>query len=275
MRKHLSRAFLLIITFYIGVMGWVYLNQRSLLYFPSADAKSIEEYGLTDTQNLIVQTQDGTNIQMWYHEPKNNRPMIVYLHGNSYNLGFRAPKFKEFIDMGYGFIAPSYHGFGSSEGTPSKRAILEDAQTAIQFIQSKGYDTKNAIVIGESLGSGVAVAMATEHQFAGVFLITPYTSISDRAQEIYWYLPVRILVKDNFISSDKIANINAPLLIVHGDKDMTIPHSHSEALMKLAQEPKRLIMYEGKGHANLDNREIFNEMTKYFIDEQKIELSKQ
>lgn len=274
MRKQLTRAFLVLIILYISGLGWLYVNQRSLLYFPDKDIKSIEEYGLSDTQDLMVASQDGKQIQMWYREPKAGMPMIVYLHGNSYTLGQRAPKFKELIDMGYGFAAPAYHGFSKSEGAPTKKTILGDARTAVKFLQDKGYETKDMLIVGESLGSGIAVSMATEYQFAGVFLITPYTSIADRAQEIYWYLPVKLLVKDDFVSYDKINRINAPLLMVHGTKDLTIPHSHSEALIELAQEPKKLIIYEGKGHSNIDNREMFKEMTKFFIDEQKVELSK-
>ncbi len=275
MRKHLFRALMAILLIYFGVIGWLYFNQRSLLYFPDKNIKPVAEYNLPDTEDLMIKSQDGSQIQMWYHEPKNNMPMVVYLHGNSYTLGQRAPKFKELIDMGYGFAAPAYHGFSNSEGTPSMEAILGDARAAIQYLQSKGYETKDMLIIGESLGSGVSMHMATEYQFAGVFLITPYTSISDRAQEIYWYLPIKFLVKDNFKSYDKVDRINAPLLIVHGTKDLVIPHTHAERLIELAHTPKKLIIYEGKGHSNLDNREIFKEMTKYFIDEKKIGFNEQ
>jgi dipeptidyl aminopeptidase/acylaminoacyl peptidase len=273
MRKYLFRAFIIAILLYLGVIGWLYLNQRSLLYFPDKDIKPVADYNLPDTQDLMIESQNGSKIQMWYHEPKGNMPMVLYLHGNSYTLAQRAPKFKELIDMGYGFAAPAYQGFSKSEGTPSKKAILGDVRAAVHYLQSKGYDTKNVLLVGESLGSGVAVNIATEFQFAGVLLITPYTSISDRAQEIYWYLPIKYLVKDNFVAYDKVDRINAPLLIVHGTRDSVIPHSHSETLIKLANDPKKFIIYEGKGHGNLDNREVFKEMTKYFIDEEKIGLS--
>jgi dipeptidyl aminopeptidase/acylaminoacyl peptidase len=257
------------------IAGWVYFNQRSLLYFPDVDVKAPSEYGLLNMQDLTIKSLDGTNIQLWYQEPKDGMPVVLYLHGNSYNLGQRVHRFQELTDMGYGIIAPSYHGFGKSEGKPSRKAILSDARAAVKFLQDNGYSSEKSIVIGESLGSGVAVAIANEFQFAGVFLITPYTSIANRAQEIYWYLPVSILIKDNFISYDKIDKINAPLLIIHGTKDDIIPHSHSEELIDLANEPKKLIIYEGKGHSNFDNREIFKELTRYFIEDKESEPEKQ
>lgn len=269
MRKHLKRAALLFIALYLCVVAWLYVNQRSLLYFPDKDVKEVAEYSLTDTQDIMIDSMDGTKIQVWYHKPAKNMPVVLYFHGNSYNLGKRAVKFKELIDMGYGFIAPSYRGFGKSDGHPDMQGILSDARASIQFLESEGYKTEDTILVGESLGSGVATTMATERHFKGLMLITPYTTIIDRAQEIYWYLPVGYLVHDNFSSIDKIGSLDTPVLLVHGTKDEVIPHTHSEKLMALAHEPKKLIIYEGKGHNNLDDREMFKEMTKYFLDEQK------
>lgn len=271
MRKHLKRLALLCIALYLFANAWLYLNQRSLLYFPDKNIKSVEEYNLAGTKDLMIDSTDGTRIQLWYHEPAKNMPMVLYLHGNSYNLGQRALRLKELVDMGYGFIAPSYRGFGKSEGTPDKAGILSDAEAAIKFLETSGYSTDKTIIIGESLGSGVASEMAIRHKFKDILLITPYTTIADRAQEMYWYVPVKYLVKDNFGSIDKVEKLDIPLLIVHGTKDDVIPHSHSEKLIALAHEPKKLIIYEGKGHANLDYREVFKDMTKYFSNEQLAE----
>ncbi|MCE2993087.1 MAG: alpha/beta hydrolase [Alphaproteobacteria bacterium] len=275
MRKNLLRFLVVLALIYVAVSATIYFKQRSLLYFPDKDIKEISSYSLGDTQDLMIKSKDGTEIQIWYKKAEPNKPMALYFHGNSYNLGKRSEKFRELIDLGYGFVAPSYHGFGKSDGNPSKEAILGDARTAIKFLEDQGYKTEDTVVIGESLGSGVAVQMATEYKFREVFLITPYTSIADRAQQIYWYLPVQYLVKDNFINSDKIAKINAPLLMVHGTKDDVIPHSHAEALFAIAEEPKKLIIYDGKGHSNLDNREIFTEMTKFLSNGSKVENGEQ
>lgn len=250
----------------MGAIGWIYFNQRKLLFFPDAEIKSVSEYNLEGTQDLMIETNDGNKIQLWYHPAKEGMPMTLYLHGNSYNLGQRALKFRELIDLGYGFIAPSYEGFGKSQGSPSKESILESARTAVRFLKDQGFKTDDVLLIGESLGSGVAVNLAVEDHFKGVFLITPYTSIADRAQEIYWYLPVKYLLKDGIESQIFIDNINSPLLMVHGTNDLIIPHFHSQRLFNVAKDPKKLIIYEGKGHSNLDTREIFREMTEYFVN---------
>jgi pimeloyl-ACP methyl ester carboxylesterase len=256
-------AFLMIL--YVLVVTWVYINQKSLMYFPLPDKEEAKSHNLGNTEEIFLTTDDNIKIQTWYHLPsKAGMPMVVYLHGNSYNLPNRKLKFKELIDLGYGYIAPAWRGFGKSEGTPSKEGLFNDARAAIQLLKTLGYNTEDTIIIGESLGSGIAVKMATEYKFKGVFLITPYTTTADRAQEMYWYLPAKLLIKDNFDNASFLDKINAPLLIVHGTKDEVIPHTHSEKLMIIAHEPKKLIIYDGKGHSNLDSREIFNEMTTFF-----------
>lgn len=265
MRKTLLRILTAFAIIYFSTLGYIYSNQRALLYFPEKEMLAVEEYNLDGTKETFVHAKDGTKLQIWYHMPtKPGAPMVVYYHGNSGTIAKRSLQLKELLDLGYGFVAVSWRGFGKSDGIPSEEGLYEDSRAAVEYAKSMGFETKDIIAVGESLGSGLAVKMATEYRFKGVFLITPYTSIADRAQEIYWYLPVWCLVKDNFTSLDKIDKINAPLLIVHGDQDDIIPHTHSEALMKVAKEPKELIIYSGKGHNNLDTRAIYTEMTKYF-----------
>lgn len=272
MRKLLIGLVMVIAIGYLSAMGVLYFFQRSFQYHPDKNIKEVSAYDLPSTQDLMIKSVvDGASVQVWYHEPtRPGMPMVLFLHGNAGTLGYRAPKFKELIDMGFGFAAPAYHGFSKSEGKPTAETIFSDVITTIDFLKDKGFEAKNIIIVGESLGTGIAVEMAAKQQFAGVFLITPYTSIANRAQEMYWYFPIKSLVKDNFSSEDKIDKINAPLLIVHGTNDTVIPHSHAERLIELAREPKKIIIYPGFGHSNLDNATIFHEMKKYFIDEQKI-----
>jgi fermentation-respiration switch protein FrsA (DUF1100 family) len=263
MKSKILRVLSVLLAAYLSVLGYIYFNQTNLLYFPDKDMGVISDYNLGDTKEIFLTSADGAKIQTWVHSPTGHKPMVIWLHGNSYNLAQRKDKFRELIKMGYGLIAPSWHGFGKSEGRPGIKEIYDDARAAVNYLQQLGYKTEDTIIIGESLGSGVAVQMAVEHRFKEVFLITPYTSIADRAQEIYWYLPVKQLVKDNFESYDKIDRIDAPLLIVHGDKDDVIPHSHAEKLFAKALEPKKLIIYPGKGHSNLDINVIFTEMANF------------
>jgi fermentation-respiration switch protein FrsA (DUF1100 family) len=264
MKKFLKRLLAATAVLYIAAVMGLYFNQRSVQYMPLPDNGSVEEYNLNDTKEIFLTTTDGVKIQTWIHEPRNGKPYIIWLHGNYGNLEYRKLKFRELIDMGFGLIAPSWRGFGKSEGSPSKEGLYMDARAAVEYLRQIGVKLDNTIMIGESLGSGIAVQMAIENKFRGLFLITPYTSIADRAQERFWFMPTRLLLKDNFESIDRIDQVQCPILMVHGDQDEVIPHSHSEKLIVKANQPKELIMYPGKGHSNLDTREIFKQMVRFF-----------
>jgi acetyl esterase/lipase len=149
-------------------------------------------------KEFFLEKEDGTKIQFWQYTGKKNAPTVLYYHGNSYNLGNRAPKFRELIDLGFNVLAPAYDGFGKSQGKPDYDSILDTAHLAVKYLQDTGVNLKNVIVMGESLGSGVATTIAREYDFGGLFLITPYTTIAQRAAEIYWYIPVSHAVKDDF-----------------------------------------------------------------------------
>jgi uncharacterized protein len=264
MRRLVKKLLALGIVGYFALVSWIYFNQASLMYFPDKNIGDVSTYNLNNTKEVFLVAEDGKKIQTWYHPANPGKPMMIWLHGNSHNLADKSSKFRQLLDMGYGFIAPSWRGFGKSEGAPSKEGLYKDARAAINFLTQIGYQPEEAIIVGESLGSGIAVKMATEYKFKGVLLITPYTTIADRAQEIYWYFPLKKLVNDDFSCIAAIDQIDTPLLIVHGTEDTVIPLHHSEALINKAQEPKKLVIYEGKGHNNIDSRKMFSEVDAFF-----------
>jgi pimeloyl-ACP methyl ester carboxylesterase len=250
---------------YLLVLALVYFGQRNMMYHPNK--KQIHElsfYNIEDAEEIFLITKDKVKLQAWFKKPKENHDMIIFLHGNAGNLEHRVDKLKQLDQMGYGFIIPAWRGFGKSDGTPTKEGLLMDAEAAIDYVKENNYKLSNVIMIGESLGSGVATEMAVKYKFKGLFLITPYTSISDRAGEIYPFLPTKYLTKDNFQVEENIANINQPLFIIHGTKDVVVPFQHSNRIFEHAKQPKKIIIYPGVGHNDYDVKEIFEEMRKFF-----------
>lgn len=253
-----------IIAAYSAAVVYMYVNQRGLMYHPEQEKHGLSYYNLSNTEEITLISADGTKLQAWYRKPDNGCDMTVFLHGNSGSLDDRADKLKQLADMGYGFIIPAWRGFGKSEGTPEMEGIYGDARAAIKFAESEGYHVEDMVLIGESLGTGIATKMATEYKFKGLFLITPYTSIADRGAELYPVLPVQSLTKDNYSVIDKIADIKQPLLIIHGTKDLIIPHAHAEKIIATAMEPKKLVIYPDIGHTNYDIKAVFTEMRNFF-----------
>ena len=117
---------------------------------------------------------------------------------------------------------------------------------------SPSYPAARIVVWGESLGAGVAVALAVHHPVGRMVLESPFTSAAAVAARVYWFLPVRTLMKDPFRSDLRIGKVRVPLLILHGARDTVVPFVLGERLFALANEPKRLVRFDGGDHSNLD-----------------------
>lgn len=249
---------------YFLVLAMIYINQRNMMYHPKKQKHELAYYKIDSAEEITLFTKDNVKLQAWFRKPDDNKEMVVFLHGNAGNLENRVDKLRQLSDMGYGFIIPAWRGFGRSDSFPTEKGLYLDAESAIDYIISKGYSLSDTIIIGESLGSGVAAEMSVRYNFKGLFLITPYTSIADRAGEIYPYMFTQYLTKDNFKVLSNIAKINQPLFMIHGTKDNVVPHSHSEKIFSKAKDPKEIIIYEGIGHSNYDVKDSFLKMQRFF-----------
>jgi fermentation-respiration switch protein FrsA (DUF1100 family) len=228
------------------------------MYHPLKAISPPEIYGLTGVEDIFLKSSDGVRLQAWVRPARKGMPTIVYFHGNAANLADRANKFAGFSEAGFGFIAVSYRGFGKSEGTPSEPGIYIDARTAITYARDVMHvPPEKLIYFGESLGSGVAVQMATERAPALLTLEAAYTSVETRSAELYpFVLGVRNLVLDKYDSLSKIKDVHAPLLMLHGQRDEVIPLAHGRSLLAAANEPKQIVIYPEVHHADFSNAQV-------------------
>lgn len=243
---------------YGAVAAAIALFQRKLMYHPSKDIKPPEAYGLKDVEDIMLKSGDGTAIHAWKHKAKDGFPTIIYFHGNAGNLGDRAAKFSSFIDYGYGLLAVSYRGFGKSDGAPEERGIYNDARAVVEYARTRLHIPPGKLIyFGESLGSGVAVQMASESTPALLMLEAAYTSVETRSAEMFPYvLFARKLVRDKYDSLAKIRAVRAPLVMIHGAQDSTIPLAHGRRLFAAAHEPKSMVVYPEVNHTDYTNEQI-------------------
>ncbi len=243
-----------VLVLYLSLIVVMYAFQRQLMYHPDKRIDAPANYGLENFSDLRVTTSDGVMVQLWYHAAKPGMPTIIYFHGNAAHMGNRAGKYAAFAHDGFGVLALSYRGYGTSGGEPSEEGLYNDARAAIAYaMREKNIPLSQIILYGESLGSGVATQMATEHNVAALVLEAPYTSVVNRAAEIYFYVPVRLLIKDHYESIKKIGKVKAPVLIFHGEEDITIPAAHGRAILAAANEPKKAYFFPHIGHTNFDS----------------------
>ena len=234
-----------------GFVTLMYLTQRALMYHPETLRTPPAMAGLPDVQEIVLDTADGEKVIVWYAPPQRDLPLVLYFHGNAGSLRNRSDRFRALTGDGYGLVALSYRGYGGSTGRPSEAGMIADAQTAYAFAAAH-VPPERIVVFGESIGTGVAIALAATERIGRLVLESPFTSAADVAARIYWYLPVRLLMKDQFHSDERIGKVTAPLLVLHGERDQVVPIALGERLFELANEPKRFERFAAGHHVDLD-----------------------
>jgi uncharacterized protein len=237
---------------YLGALATLFFAQRAFVFpVPSTIRTPPRAAGFPQAEEHVLSTSDVERVIVWHVAPAPGRHVVIYFPGNGDTLAGSVDRFREIIADGAGLVALSYRGYAGSSGTPSEQGLLEDAAATYAFTAAL-YPPSRIVLWGFSLGSGVAVALAAAHPVGGMILEAPYTSIADVAASAFPYLPVRHLLKDRFHSDRRIAEVAAPLLVMHGARDDTIPIAFGERLFALAREPKQFVRFAGGGHADLD-----------------------
>jgi uncharacterized protein len=236
---------------YFLTLAAVIFGQRKLLYFPYAREVAPAAAGLPQAEVLYLKTDDGERLLAWFVAPSPGKPLILYFHGNANGLGDRGPRFQELTASGDGLLAVEYRGYPGSTGSPSEDGLLRDGEATYARARALGFPAARIVAMGESLGTGVAVDLAARYEVGALVLDSPFSSIADVAAARFWMFPVRMFMRDQFRSDEKIGLISAPALMVHGTADVTIPVRFAERLFALAREPKRFIRVDGAGHLAL------------------------
>ena len=204
---------------------------------------------------MRLKTEDGENLLAWRIPPAPGRPLILYFHGNAGGTRpARRALSRHRRRRAWGYLAIEYRGYASSTGSPSERGLKLDGEAAYAAAIASGVAPERIVPLGESLGSGVAVALAARHKVGALVLNSPYSSIVDVAASAYWFVPVRALLRDPFRNDLLIGSVNAPTLIVHGTKDVVVPIRFGEKLFALANPPKEFWRVEGAAHLAMGER---------------------
>jgi uncharacterized protein len=143
-------------------------------------------------------------------------PMVVYLHGNASSVSRRPDVVRRLQEQGLGVLMVEYPGYAGAPGSPSEEGLYAAGRAALATLPTP------PVCLGQSLGSGVATKLAAEDGCARVVLLAPYTSIAEVASDRYWFLPVRLLIRDPFDSLGRAAQVRVPTLVVQGDHDEVI-----------------------------------------------------
>ena len=249
---------------YLGGVVVMFLAQRSFIYpVPQNFRIAPAAAGFEAAEEVLLTTADGEKVIVWHVPPRGDHAVVLYFHGNGDALAGLAGRFREITQDGTGLVALSYRGYGGSSGRPTEQGLRLDAEAAHAFASAR-YDAERIVVWGFSLGSGVATALAADHPIGKLVLEAPFTSITDVAAAAFPFLPVRLLIRDEFRSDRRMARVRAPLLIMHGAQDLTISMELSQRLFALANRPKQFVCFPEGGHNDLGDHGAI-ETARHFI----------
>ena len=191
--------------------------------------------------------------------------LSLFFHGNAGNLFNRVYKLNELNKLDLNILIISWRGFSGNKGKPTEKNLYHDAQEAVKWLKAQGLDNKNIILYGESLGTGIAIELASKNNFGGIILESPFTSMADTAKIYYPYLPVNFLLRDRYDSKSKVKDIKTPILIMHGKMDNIVPQKMGLELFEKANNPKFNYFPENDDHMMEYNDELLNNI-KLFIN---------
>jgi len=246
----------IIVLVYLGLGALLYFFQQHFIYFPSSEV-------VDDSQPSIKVSSDNEIINVWQVNP-GNKDAAIYFCGNAQNAYYAIPQFKKMITDKTIYIV-DYRGYGGSSGKPGEQALFTDAVNIYDYIKSYH---ENISVIGQSIGSGVAVYLASKREVKKLILNTPFDSFAAVAKHHYPFFPIGRLLNDKFDSLSRVASIKAKTLIVIAGKDRIIPKDHAYKLAA-AFKPEQLTIVElpNVGHNTLTQHPLYESTISDFLQQ--------
>ena len=236
--------------------GCAYLSEKQgeLIFRPSKQAWRGFQGVDRGFQEHWIPVGEQQKLHAWWLEGDSpNAPAVLYLHGARWNLTGSVSRIERWRQFGFAVLAVDYRGFGeSSDVAPTEALAYEDAEVAYDYL-ARMAPGRPRYIVGHSLGGAIATELAKRRPDAsGLVLEATFTSVRDMIDQSAWgFLPVGLILTQNFDTLSKIADVKVPVLITHGTRDTIVPFQMGERLYEAATAPKKFIRVEGAGHHNL------------------------
>ena len=260
---------IVLVTFAVLIL-LVRFFEGSFIYFPTkypAGRWDAGIYGL-DAEDVYLSARDNVRVHGWFIPAEDAPHTVILFHGNGGNLTDRIEKLALLHSLNLNVFAIDYRGYGRSEGRPGESGLYADADAAYDYLcREKGAEPESIVLYGESLGGAVAVDLASRKPVGAVILESAFTSAKDMARKVIPFLPPGLYLKSKLDSAGKIKAIDAPLLIIHGTRDTTVPVEHARRLYEKAVQPKTLVEIPGAAHNDISvvSEQVYMQSLREFL----------
>jgi uncharacterized protein len=254
-----------LIAVYLALCAIAYFGHRVFMYFPDPARIRPAAAGLDGVKEIELAAADGTLLVAWYAPAQSGKPTLLYFHGNAANAANRAPKIALMLESGFGVFYLNNRGYGGSAGKPTEANNVADAIAAYDRLRQLGVPEGKIVAYGESLGAGQAVRLGAERKVAGIVLEAAPTSTVDVGRSVYFFLPLDLLIADQYNVERHIGAVTAPLLILHGKDDEVIPVDMARRIYRAANEPKRIETFPRGHHNDLFDHGAWDNMRDFLL----------
>jgi hypothetical protein len=226
--------------------GWMLLQQPGMIFFPYRDlAAAPSDWGYA-YEDVFVTTDDRVRLHGWYIAHPQAQRVVLFFHGNAGNISHRGDSVAIFQRLGLNVFIFDYRGYGRSEGSPSEQGLYRDAAAAWRYLtETRGFDAREIVLFGRSLGGAVAAQLAAVQQPGALILESTLSSARDFARSAFPLLSRLVVVRYEFDTLASLARVRCPVLVLHSPEDEIMPFALGEKVYAAAGEPKRLVKLQG------------------------------
>jgi pimeloyl-ACP methyl ester carboxylesterase len=268
--KYLGNIALVVLILYVAVCGLLYFYQDDLLFHPQPNTKAEVAIFLKenpDVDTVCCTMPDKALITTYIFKDTNNTPLplIIYFGGNAEEVSHLISKRAYFKHCAVALV--NYRGYGQSTGSPSEKNMFSDALEVYDHLKSlPGIDSARVILLGRSIGTGVATYLASERPIKATVLITPYESMIAVAQEKYPFVPISLLIKHPFDSQTYAAKITTPVLAFIAKNDVVIPKQHAYNLLKTWKGKTSFLEVNADHNSIMDDEEVWKKTEAFILE---------
>jgi fermentation-respiration switch protein FrsA (DUF1100 family) len=239
--------------------------QTNLIFYPKKLELNYSYKPNTQTpfNEVFFPTEDKQTLNGLFFSNDTNK-VILYFHGNAGSLDSWQHIYGYYQNLGLNFFIIDYRGYGKSTGEITEKGLYMDAQAAYNYLIEKGFEKKNIIVLGRSIGTGMAVDLASKNMLNGLILEAPFF---DFVELVKSKIPIPIISRYKFHNMEKINSVTYPILFIHGGLDDLIPPDNSQKLYTLFKGKKELLLVPNAGHNNLPDSPNYNDAIDKFLKE--------
>jgi pimeloyl-ACP methyl ester carboxylesterase len=247
---------------FVLICALLYFGQESSIFFPQPnDAELRTRYA---AQRVEVKSADATLEGWWIENAQATTPaVILYFGGNAEDVLYTASEASNFDARAV--VVVNYRGYGGSSGKPGQQALYDDGLAVYDYVLKRGAPAEHIVVMGRSLGSGVASMLAGSRPVGGAILITPFDSLAAVAAGHYPFVPVRLLLHHPFPSSDWAQRTRARALLLAADHDAVVPATHAQKLFQAWAGPKQIHVLAQTGHNDIEMHADYYRLINEFL----------